>query len=632
MNKSQLSCTAFLGLLLFVACLFTLDIASCTGADLNGTIVQGDISFYQDLLKRIGSSKSKDDDLVMQELLVKKIINLLKTRKDMKIVLSPPRNKDEYANLFLRFVEWSWQKSELLQDIREAEKELKILKRQIALSKRDDRSLPTLELQYAFYKKGQAIYREKIKGLQEAMKQAPTLFVDALKDVSFDLQEIRSQMKSLDDSLNKIEIAIYKQKIERDRLNLLGRQTEAQKAASAIDGLKLKRQDLLKEKLKWLFLKYSFYLKRKEKKVFSVGNSLLDLADTIKEGDALRVDMSVLLQSMDRSVLGTARTLHGLTAQEFGDLLKKFWHGVNAPFFVINDTPVSILKLLISFFIFATGFWVGQFYKKNIHKLSIKNRTLTASTLTLLSNLGYYAIIFVGFFFALNVLGINLSSIALIAGALSVGIGFGLQNVVANFVSGIILLFERSIKIGDFIELDQNLRGRVRDIRMRSVTINTNSNIDVIVPNQDLIQNRVVNWTMNDDIRRFEIPFGVAYGTNPEQVMKVVLAAVEKSGIREIYTSPRRNTRIIMTGMGDSSIDFMLLVWLKGPRILSPRRTTSKFLVLIYSALYESGIEIPFPQRDLHIRSIDEEAAKRLKGEKTPAEAGVEDRKEDEAK
>jgi len=140
---------------------------------------------------------------------------------------------------------------------------------------------------------------------------------------------------------------------------------------------------------------------------------------------------------------------------------------------------------------------------------------------------------------------------------------------------------------------------------MRSVSITTNSNIDIIVPNQQLIQNRVVNWTMNDKIRRFEIPFSVAYGTPVEDVIRVVMEAVGRSGFQDIYTSKERQTQVVMSAMGDSGVDYKLFVWIKGAKTLWPQRTISRFLVLIYTALNEAGIEIPFPQRDLHLRSVD---------------------------
>ena len=175
---------------------------------------------------------------------------------------------------------------------------------------------------------------------------------------------------------------------------------------------------------------------------------------------------------------------------------------------------------------------------------------MSESTQTLLINLGHYFIFVITFFIALNVLGIDLSSIALVAGALSVGIGFGLQNIISNFVSGIILMVERSIKIGDYLEIDDNTRGKVIDI-------------------------------------------------------KIVLEAVEKSDCKAIFTSKNRYTKVIMTEMGDSSVNFELFVWIAGKEIFYPKSVTSKFLILIYNALNENNIEIPFPQQDIHIRSLD---------------------------
>jgi len=304
--------------------------------------------------------------------------------------------------------------------------------------------------------------------------------------------------------------------------------------------------------------------------------------------------------------LGTLNVITSSTIQEAQNIVVSFWHLVTQPLFEINSSPISIMKIIISILIFVLGFYVGGFYKVNIKKVTQNISSINSTTRTIFSNLGYYLIIVIAFILALNVLGINLSSIGLVAGALSVGIGFGLQNIVSNFISGIILMFEKSIKIGDYIELSEDLKGHVTGINMRATTINTNSNIDVIVPNQNFIQNNVINWTMNDEIRRFQIPFGVAYGTKLQTVVDVIKDAVKKSGFKDVLDTPRRHTRVIMVGMGSSSVDFQLFVWIKGLETLYPKRTTSRFLVLVYDALYANGIEIPFPQQDLHIKSIDE--------------------------
>ncbi len=222
-----------------------------------------------------------------------------------------------------------------------------------------------------------------------------------------------------------------------------------------------------------------------------------------------------------------------------------------------------------------------------------------------MANLGYYLIVIISFFIALNILGIKLSSLALVAGALSVGIGFGLQNVVSNFVSGLILMFERSVKIGDYVEVGEHA-GYVTDISMRSTTINTNDNIDIIIPNQSFIQNNVINWTMNDNIRRFAVPFSVAYGTDVHDVMNIVKNAVTNSPLqKEIVERRDKQTQVIMTEMADSGVNLELFVWVKGKKMRQPKRTLSEFLVVIYDALYKHGIETPFPQQDIHIKSVE---------------------------
>lgn len=255
--------------------------------------------------------------------------------------------------------------------------------------------------------------------------------------------------------------------------------------------------------------------------------------------------------------------------------------------------------------ILIIGWFIGKYYKKLIYSLRDKYE-ISYSTSTLLANMGYYFILTITFLIALKSVGLNLSSLAIIAGALSVGIGFGLQNIVSNFVSGIILMFEKSIKVGDYIQIDENTRGEVIDISMRSTIIRTNDNIDIIVPNQAFIQNNVINWTMKDDIVRFRIPFGVAYGSNIDKVEEVVLNAITKSTIPFIKGGKLFDSnvepRVVFIEMGDSSLNFELFIWVRGEYAKKPKRVISEFLKVIYNGLNEAGIEIPFPQQDLHIR------------------------------
>jgi len=209
----------------------------------------------------------------------------------------------------------------------------------------------------------------------------------------------------------------------------------------------------------------------------------------------------------------------------------------------------------------------------------------------------YYVVLALGFVFAAGAAGIDFSRLALIAGALGVGIGFGLQNIVANFISGLILLFERPIQTGDTLEME-GLRGTVQRIGIRASTVRTFQGADMIVPNQDLIAQRVINWTLSDQTRRVEIPIGVAYGSDPAQVISLVREVAEKHP--QVQAHPA--VEVLFTAFGESSLDFELRLWTRIDQWLEVR---SDVLMAVYQAFAEHGIEIPFPQRDLHVRSVD---------------------------
>jgi small-conductance mechanosensitive channel len=276
---------------------------------------------------------------------------------------------------------------------------------------------------------------------------------------------------------------------------------------------------------------------------------------------------------------------------------------LNYPLFKVGNRTITPINFVLMILILIAGWYIGKYYKKTIYSIR-KKYNLSHSTATLLGNMGYYTILVLAFLSALKAVGLDLSSLTIVAGALSVGIGFGLQNIVSNFVSGIILMFENSIKVGDYIQIDDNTKGEVIDISMRSTIIRTNDNIDLIIPNQTFIQNNVINWTLRDDIVRFRIPFGVEYGSDIDEVERVVLEALKNSNLPYVKNHPKYDVTpyVVFEEMGDSSLNFELFVWINGEDARRPRRTKSKFLKLIYNALNKAGIGIPFPQQDLHIK------------------------------
>ncbi|MBX2841137.1 MAG: mechanosensitive ion channel [Flammeovirgaceae bacterium] len=210
-----------------------------------------------------------------------------------------------------------------------------------------------------------------------------------------------------------------------------------------------------------------------------------------------------------------------------------------------------------------------------------------------------YFILGVGFFLALGATGIDMNNFTIILGAFSVGIGFGLQNIFNNLVSGIILAFERPVNLGDTVEVG-NLKGEVKEIGLRASTVRTFDGAEVIVPNGNLISNEVINWTLSDGNRRIEILVGVAYGTDPNKVLPILTKAAQMHPDVLVFPSPIA----VFLGFGDSSLDFRLLFWVSKYQDWMIIR--SDIAIGIYDALEEANIEIPFPQRDLHIRSTVE--------------------------
>ena len=284
------------------------------------------------------------------------------------------------------------------------------------------------------------------------------------------------------------------------------------------------------------------------------------------------------------------------------EILTKVIEIINYPILTLWNTSITISN--IGLFLFIIYIWVklAGYYKVFIYKIRKKyNNNLSYSTTTLLANMGYYTIITIVFLASARVIWIDLSNLTIIAWALSVWIWFWLQNIVSNFVSGIILMFEKSIKIWDYIELSDGTSWTILDIKMRSVTIKTNNNIDIIIPNQKFIENNIVNWTLNDKKVRFKIPFWVAYWTKIKDVEKIILTSLSESGISHLKSWDYKPL-IIMTDMASSSVNFELYVWIKGDEIVRPNRTKSEFLKMIYTALNENWINIPFPQTDLHIK------------------------------
>ena len=282
-----------------------------------------------------------------------------------------------------------------------------------------------------------------------------------------------------------------------------------------------------------------------------------------------------------------------------------------SPIITIGKTPFSLGTLIKFLITIGIGLYILKWIKQRfVQILSSKTPELYSRFISLIT-LSYYLGIFIVFIIALSVVGIDISQITIILGALGVGVGFGLQTIANNFISGIILLSERAIKVGDIVEVG-NLLGEIKLINMRSTVVRTYDGLDVIVPNSEFISNRVTTWTYDDDWRRLHIPFGVAYGSDPQQVAKVAYEVAQEISTTE--EDEQHQTKVLFTGFGDSSLDFSLIVWCRMHRLRkSTKELISDYYFNLYKKLIEAGIEIPFPQRDIHIRSLSEQIQKNFK-------------------
>ena len=228
-----------------------------------------------------------------------------------------------------------------------------------------------------------------------------------------------------------------------------------------------------------------------------------------------------------------------------------------------------------------------------------------------IARLVHYTIIILGCIVLLQVMGVSLTKLTILGGALGVGIGFGLQTIVNNFASGLILLFERPIKVGDTIELDTEM-GEVKHLGLRSTIIKTFDNAEIVVPNSDLVSTQVTNWTLAERKARVKVPIGVAYGSDLSKVFEILLAVAEEHPMTLTTPEPRA----LFLAFGDSSLDFELRVWVAD---FNDRRSVlSELNQEINNEFADAGIEIPFPQTDLHLRTVDDEAVQSIRTARRP--------------
>jgi small-conductance mechanosensitive channel len=294
--------------------------------------------------------------------------------------------------------------------------------------------------------------------------------------------------------------------------------------------------------------------------------------------------------------------------ENFRELIREITLFYNRTLFHLGNTSISlgdIVYILVS--IFLLFYISGKLTKLLVEKI-LSRYSLDVGVRQSIGTIIRYTIVIIGLVVIIQTAGVDLSTLGILAGALGVGIGFGLQNITSNFISGIIILFERPIKIGDRIEVG-DVTGDVVNISARATTVITNDNIAIIVPNSDFISETVINWSHNGRSVRFNFPVPVSYNSNPTEVKKL-LADVAK-GHTGVLKVPAPD--VLFDGFDDSSLNFNLRVW-TSEYIDRPGVLKSQLYYEIFKKFAEHKIEIPYPQRDLHLKSGFDKIATAMKG------------------
>ncbi|AKP50325.1 mechanosensitive ion channel family protein [Cyclobacterium amurskyense] len=282
---------------------------------------------------------------------------------------------------------------------------------------------------------------------------------------------------------------------------------------------------------------------------------------------------------------------------DFSSFLDKINALLNYKLLMVGETNLTIGLFLGLTFSIILVFVISELARKFLANKILARYKLELGMRQSIATIFKYLLIIIGLVTILQNSNVDLSALGILAGAIGVGIGFGLQNITNNFISGLIILFERPIKVGDRIEVD-DVYGDVVKISARSTIILTNDNIAIIVPNSQFIDNSVINWSYNDGNIRFNIPVGVSYKEDPEKIKKILLEVVERNS--GVLKQPKPD--VLFDKYNDSSIDFNLRVWTT-EYTNRPSVLRSQLYYEIFRRFKEENVEIPFPQRDLHIRS-----------------------------
>jgi len=581
-------------------------------AEINPKLYEGDVTqlnlYYKQMKHEIKNSIASDEAskarLRNEILLLSKIQQLLVHKSEIvpiknDFIGQKTIKEEDFLESFNALAEILVQKKSIKKNNLLAQKELAFLKDSIEnLLESEKENLRFYQLQFAYYKIRLTKDKEALREIVSIIDDGIELLKNQIDKVVFNAQNYPFIIEELDEKINNIDkkfIALnLSTEIELLSLDAISKDLELKLATNIKN-----KNKYLQERFDMFLLQGLYAYQQKEMKVALMKQKLMKkkVRKCSKENELYRAKY-LLLRALIGGEIDTTDCFM-LNVKELIEIFyRDFKKQLKEPLFVYDEKPILIGNLFKALLILILGFIIAKVYHRQFIKLHNRRQDLSTISIKVLAYFGFTVILLIALFIAITTAGFSIANLAVIAGALSIGLGFALRSVVANYIAGIVVMSEKHIKLGHFIRVDDLRIGKVVDIGLRATVIRTIDNTHIIIPNNDLIEKDVLNLTLEDRIRRIYIPFKIPYGSDIKSVRSLIIKAVNESDIKLLRDVYGKKPNVWMRNMGESFIELDLFVWIEGYR----PSTKSHLLILIHDTLLQHNIKMPYPQLDLHLK------------------------------
>lgn len=565
------------------------------------------LTYYEQLSQKLSNITPMDDEeaerLKNEKVLLEKLRTLI-TREpqvqtfDISLLEKETIGETEFMKQFELLSSALEQKNKLETMQVFTQERLGYLKKTIeSITDPQNKNLQLYQLQFAYYKLKQRHDELTVKSLTPFIEEGENTLSSLIAKVKFDITKIESDIAKAVKALQNINKKLIAANLTKER-ELLSQENISKKLSEKIENLTREKDKTLLKLAEKEFLAGFYYFQSKVfKSVLESQKEIRSILSQLSAQDTLLyaklTEFERLSKESEEAIDYNVLSLREKLLSSF----EKFYDSFQKPFVVLDETPISFLSIFKLLGILLIGFIIARIYFRLFIMLHKKRKETRAVSIKIIANIGVTLILFAAFVIALGSIGLSIAHLAVIAGALSIGMGFALRSIVSSMISGMVLLSEKYIKTGDYITIKGDLTGKVMDIGYRATHLRTIDNIDIVIPNSDLIDGQVINLTMEDRVRRIYVPFKVPYGSDIKTIRSLIINAVMESKIKLIRDIPRKKPNVWMHTVGESFIELELLVWIEGLR----PSTRSNLLILIYETLQANGIDMPLPQLDVHM-------------------------------